>query len=180
MSAQSLRRRRIARFSNAVAAICALLTAVAPLLVFLSALFMPLEDLAKFGGLTVEYPGFGDGVRLPLAIAGLFATLPLSFGLIRLATCFHGFARGALFSPETISGLRDFAGAALVWTLLRPVFTAISSLILSSGAPEGSRQLVVQLNGDAVLLAIFALGVLIVSWVLTEAAALSEENAQFI
>ena len=163
--------------------VCAVLTPAAPLVLFFIALLGPIDMLAHMAGLDPLAPGAesaAESARLLFGVFALASALPLSFGLIRLATCFRGFAQGNLFSPQTIAGLRDFAGAALVWTVLQPFMRAVFSLILTMGAPEGYRQIVVQLDSNMVLMSVIALGVLIVSWVLTEASAISEENAQFI
>ncbi|MBU1176539.1 MAG: hypothetical protein KKH72_14135 [Alphaproteobacteria bacterium] len=183
MNANSSHRRRIVRFSAAMSVICAVLMPVGPFVLFFLALLAPIDTLAAMAGVAPLQPGSvdaADGARLLFGIFALASALPLSFGLIRLAACFGGFARGALFAPSTIAGLRDFAGAMLVWTLAQPLFRAAYSMILTFGGPEGSRQIVVQIGSDFILMSVFALCVLIVSWVLTEASALSEENAQFV
>ena len=144
------------------------------------ALFAPAADLQQVTGLTLAVPEAIDAARLPFGVLALLASLPLSYGLIRLGACFRGFSRHDLFSRATISGLRDFAAAIFFWALCRPFFVMLFALVLSWGAPAGKRQLVLQLSSDSILLVVFALCVLIVSWVLTEASALSEENEQFV
>jgi hypothetical protein len=176
----SPRLRRIAGFSRALAIVCAVLTPVAPLAVFLIALFAPLDALAESAGVVVHSPETAEGGRLLFGVVALVSALPLSFGLIRLATCFRGFAGGALFAAASVAGLRDFAGATLFWALSQPFFATVSGLVLTWGAPEGKRELALQLSSNTILLAVFALCVLTVSWVLIEASALSEENAQFV
>ena len=180
MNTPSSRRRRIRRFSSIVAAICIILMVTAPMVVFLMGLLLPAEDLARSVGVSLATSESAESGRLVFATIMLVATLPLSFGLIRLATCFRGFAVDALFAASTIAGLRDFAAAILFWTLTQPLFRMLGGLVLTWGAPSGERQLAVQLGSDTILLGMFALSVLIVSWVLTEASALSEENAQFV
>ena len=180
MDTPSLRRRRIRRFSSIVAAICLILMAATPMVIFLMGLFMPTDELSQSVGVSLAAPESAEAGRLAFATIMLIATLPLSFGLIRLAACFRGFAAGELFATTTIAGLRDFAAAMLFWSLAQPLFRMLGGLVLTWSAPPGERQLAVQLGSDTVLLGMFALSILIVSWVLTEASALSEENAQFI
>ncbi len=180
MTVSSTRRRRIRRFSTFVAAICVILMILAPISVFLMGLFAPVEALAQTIGITLTASEAAEAGRLLYATTLLVSALPLSFGLIRLAACFRGFAADALFAAATIAGLRDFAAAILFWALAQPLFRTLGGLVLTWDAPPGERQLAVQLSSDTVFLGMFALSVLVVSWVLTEASALSEENAQFV
>ncbi len=180
MDTPSSRRRRIRRFSSIVAAICIILMAASPLVVFLMALLLPVDELTQSVGISLAAPEAAEAGRLMFATIMLVATLPLSFGLLRLAACFRGFATDELFAASTIAGLRDFAAAMLFWTLAQPLFRMLGGLVLTWGAPLGERQIAVQLGSDTILLGMFALSVLVVSWVLTEASALSDENAQFI
>jgi hypothetical protein len=180
MNASSPRRLRIRRFSYAVAMICALLTLLTPLFFFIYALLAPTETLLSAAGLTAKAAETAEASRLVFAIVALIAALPLSYGLLRLGACFRGFAEDALFAASTIAGLRDFAGIMLFWAVLQPFLTLINSLILTWSAPPGGHELSLKIASDDILLAVFALCVLIVSWVLTEASALSEEIEQFV
>lgn len=183
MSTTSLRRRRIVRLSAVMAVVCALMVPVGPFALFFFALLAPINTLIGIAGLSpLNAAGVAaaEAARLPFGVVALTSALPLSFGLIRLAACFRGFAREELFSPATIAGLRDFAGAILFWSLTQPLFGAAISVILTMGAPEGQRHLAVQVSSNFVLMSVFALCVLVVSWVLSEASALSDENAQFV
>lgn len=180
MTDQSTRRLRIRRFSYAVALICAALTILTPLSLFLFALFAPIELLLDAGGLSSAASETADDARLVFGIVALFSALPVSYGLIRLGACFRGFAEDALFASTTISGLRDFAAVILFWSVAQPFLTALNSLVLTWSAPPGGHQISMSIGSDDIYFGLFALCVLIVSWVLTEASALSEENAQFV
>ena len=180
MSSVSPRRQRIRRFSKIVALICAAMTFLVPLSAFIYALYAPVDTLLQAGGLSPDAAESAEAARLVFAIVLLVTTLPLSYGLLRLGACFNGFADDALFAASTIAGLRDFAAIILFWALVQPFLTALFSVLLTWSAPDGQHKLTFRFGSEDVFLGLFALCVLVVSWVLTEASVLSEENEQFI
>ncbi len=180
MLSESSRRRRIRQTSRIVAIVCASLTLLVPLSFFFFALFTSTETLISSVGLSAKSAASVEDTRFVFAIVSLIISLPLSFGFLRLGTCFHGFANDELFARRTISGLRDFAAVMLAWALAQPLLSALASLILTWTAPAGSHEITFKFGSDDLYLSLLALIVLIFSWVLTEAADLSEENAQFV
>ena len=77
-------------------------------------------------------------------------------------------------------GLRKFALGLLASALLQPFSAAALSVLLSSDAPAGQHRLTLGFGSDT-MLALLAAGIVsVVAWVLAEASALAEENAQFI
>ncbi|MGU3493868.1 DUF2975 domain-containing protein [Xanthobacteraceae bacterium A53D] len=122
-------------------------------------------------------------LSLPLRIGGfLISMVPLGalvFGLLRARLCFRLLARGEAFSLGTINGLRTFAIAIAVSAALKPLAGAALSLLLS-GAGGGQRTLALHVGSDTLLALIFAGTVATMAWVMAEAAAIADENRQFV
>lgn len=112
-------------------------------------------------------------------VISLIGVAPLSWGLLRLRRCFGEFGAGRLFSAAGISGLRDFAIGTAISAALRPVATALLSVLISAGQP-GPHSLVLELSSDTVILGLFAATIATLSWAMQKAAALAEENNRFV
>lgn len=118
--------------------------------------------------------------RLLAFLLSLPAVIPLSWALSRLRVCFGEFAQGRLFTARGVLGLRDFAVGTGLSALGKPISTTLLTPFLSWGAPAGQRQIVVTLDSDTLLLALFAATVASLAWAMEKAAAIAEENSQFV
>lgn len=125
-------------------------------------------------------PDITMGQRLTAAFVSLLACLPMAWGFVRLRTCLSGFAAGRPFSAEGIAGLRDFALAGMLAALAQLVSHTAMGLVLTWNAAPGHRQLVLRIDSDMLLLAMFAGTIAALAWAMEKAAALAEENSQFI
>ena len=114
-----------------------------------------------------------------------FAISFVSLGCLILALmsarrCFNAFAFGNFFGLDAVKGLRNFALGLLASALLKPFSAAALSVLLSSDAPAGQHRLTLGFGSDT-MLALLAAGIVaVIAWVMAEASALAEENAQFI
>ncbi|MBI1179519.1 MAG: DUF2975 domain-containing protein [Alphaproteobacteria bacterium] len=117
------------------------------------------------------------------AAAFLTSMIPagvLIWGLLRLQAVFRRFATGEFFSAATTDGLRAFALAVTLQALLRPVASALLSVLLTLQNPPGQRSLAVGF-GSAELETLFVGAVfLAVAHLMNEGCRLADDNAQFV
>jgi hypothetical protein len=119
-------------------------------------------------------------LRLGAAGLSLLSVLPLSWGLVRARACFAQFAQGRPFAAQGIAGLRDFAIGMGLSVIAKPVSTMLISILLSWSAPAGQRQLIIQIDSDMLIMALFAATIAALGWAMQKAAAIAEENSQFV
>lgn len=133
---------------------------------------------ARLSGIAVHPIGWD------LRLAGMaISALPLAcliWGLLRVRRCFEAFAEGRFFAVEGIHGLRDFAIAVFASTLLKPLAGAALSVLLSWRTYATGKTLVVSFGSDSLLALLFAGWIAVMAWVMAEAMAIADENAQFI
>ncbi|MBJ3784611.1 hypothetical protein [Devosia sediminis] len=125
-------------------------------------------------------PDIAMGQRLAAAVVALVICLPMAWGFARLRTCLANFAAGRPFTVEGIAGLRDFALGGMLAALAQLLGHTAMGLVLTWTAAPGHRQLVLRIDSDMLLLAMFAGTVAALAWAMEKAAALAEENSQFI
>lgn len=157
---------------------------LAVLLPMAAALYWLVIDAATVRGMTglaaAHLPDIGMGQRIVAAGVALLTALPLAWGLARLRTCLASFARGRPFAAEGIAGLRDFALGGMVAGLAQLAGHTVMGLVLTWNATPGHRQLILRIDSDMLLLALFAGTVAALAWALEKAAAIADENSQFI
>ena len=125
-------------------------------------------------------PRLGIGMRLGAMAINLVALAPLAWGLLQLRTCFSQFALGRPFAAKGIAGLRDFAAGMALSVLFKPIGFTLMTLLLSMNAAPGQRQLAIRLDSDTLIMALFAATVASLGWAMQKAAAIAEENSQFV
>ncbi|MEO5807065.1 DUF2975 domain-containing protein [Devosia sp.] len=125
-------------------------------------------------------PHLDLGMRLGAIGISLLAVAPLCWGLLRLRSCFSQFAQGRPFAARGIGGLRDFAAGMAVSVLAKPISFTLLTLLLSRNAPAGQRQLAIRLDSDTLVMALFAATIASLAWAMQKAAAIAEENSQFV
>ncbi len=76
--------------------------------------------------------------------------------------------------------MRDLAIAVFASTLLKPVAGAALSILLSWRTYATGKTLVVTLSSDALLALLFAGLIAVIAWLIAEAMAIADENAQFV
>jgi len=118
--------------------------------------------------------------RAGAALIALLTTLPLAWGLARLRLCLSYFSRGRPFAVEGIRGLRDFALGAMLASLAQFFSYPAMSLVLTATAAPGHKQLSLSISSDMLLLTMFAGVIAALAWAMETAAAIAEENSQFI
>jgi hypothetical protein len=133
---------------------------------------------ARLPGIAVHPIGWD--IRLASMAISALPLACLIWGLLRVRRCFEGFADGRFFTLENIHGLRDFAIAVFASTLLKPVAGAALSILLSWQTYATGKTLVVNFGSDALLALLFAGLIAVIAWVMAEAMAIADENAQFV
>lgn len=170
-----------ARLFNLLAIAAVAIAAVLPLAVVLYWMLVNQSEIARLNGFG---PGvlaeFGTLQRLGAAAISVATILPLSWGLVRLRVCFIEFAQGRPFAANGIAGLRDFAAGMAVAALAKPVGFTLLTLLLTWNAPPGMRQIAIQINSDMLIMALFAATVAALGRAMEKAAAIAEENSQFV
>jgi hypothetical protein len=171
----------IARLFNFMAVAASAIAALLPLVIAGYWALVDHETVMRSSGLAADVVQvFGPIQRFGAAVISLLAVAPLSWGLLRLRVCFAEFAQGRPFAAMGIAGLRDFATGIGLSVITKPISFTSLILLLSWSAAPGKRQFTVQLDSDALLLALFAATVASLCWAMEKAATIAEENSQFI
>jgi hypothetical protein len=170
-----------ARLFNSLAIAAVAIAALLPLAVALYWTMVGEEEVLRTSGLTLEaFREFGATQRFGAALITVLTILPLSWALLRLRVCFIEFAGGRPFSARGIAGLRDFASGVALAAVAKLVGFTLLTLVLTWNAMPGMRQLSIQINSDMLLMALFAATVASLAWAMEKAAAIAEENSQFV
>ena len=172
---------RMALLFNGLSIAAVTLATLLPMGAALYWLFIDPVEARNMAGLAPELlPDIAMGQRIAAAIVALLTTLPMAWGFARLRICLRNFAAGRPFASEGIAGLRDFATGGMLAALAQLLSPTLMGLVLTLTAAEGHRQLIVLIDSDMLLLAMFAGTIAALAWAMEKAAAIAEENSQFI
>jgi hypothetical protein len=167
------RRRRLEQVSRLSAAGC-LLLALPP--------FILLPVIWFVGGLLPLLPSVPDGPppsalfrALGLAVT-LLPPLVMAWGLLRLRGFFLGLAAGETFSADGARRLRDFGTALLARAVLAPLAGAGASVAATWERGVGERMLAINFSDADLAYLVVAGLVFTLSWTLSEAAEMAEEQ----
>ena len=117
------------------------------------------------------------------ALAGLVSAIPLGlvlYGLWQIRHLFALFGSGRYFTVEGSRYLLRFGAALLLAAPAGIATRAIASVLLTMQNPEGSRQLVVQAGSNDYFGVVVGGLLLVVGWVMREAARMDREIKQFV
>jgi len=110
----------------------------------------------------------------------LLALSVLLYGIWRLRLLFKLFSVGEYFTTRTTKHLHGFTLTLLISALLKPVISALLSVLLTWGNPPGKKALLIEVGSSEISI-ILIVGVLLsVTWVMREGQQLADENASFI
>jgi hypothetical protein len=172
---------RTAMLFNGLAVGAVALAALLPLgMVFYWALVGETDVTQAMGFAPEVMPVFDLAMRVGAIVLCLLPVLPLAWALLRLRTCFGEFAQGRPFAARGIAGLRDFAIGVAVGAVAKPISFTLLTLLLSWHAPAGQHQLAIRLDSEMLIMALFAATIASLAWAMQKAAAIAEENSQFI
>jgi len=172
---------KIQRVSALMHALCVLILIFFPL--FLLWFFM---DLERFNG-TLEYLGNTlrpETIALPYRILGFIISMVpvalLMWGLFHLMALFELFRKAVFFSEANARLLHKFAMMLFFSTLASPIARALVSVAVTINNPPGQRAVVVNIESGDLNSLFVATVFLAVAWVMREAHALAQENAEFV
>lgn len=185
MTNSSPRLARIASVSRIIAAICGFLLILFPIglasLSFFWLEFLAMQSAAQQMGIQAEDISLLSRTAAYGAI--MVQTAPLLWALWALRRLFEGYAAGAVFTTEAARYLKQVAFALLSILLVRPLGGALFSLALSidtTKAPGGQGHLILAFGSTEVLIGLAGAMVLVITWIMGEAAAMAEENQSFV
>lgn len=107
------------------------------------------------------------------------ASLPAIWGFRELQRLFEGYAAGEVFTREASKRLRWCACAVLLSSLHTLIGGLLLSAALSIGLPAPLRNLTLSISSDDLVLVLIGFMLLVIAYVMEEAARLHEENAGF-
>ena len=109
----------------------------------------------------------------------LFMSIGL-VGLYFLHKAFAKFAKGELFNLHNSLNIRRFAIFLLVQSAAKPIYYALSSVLLSLNHPAGEKVLAITFGSNEIKTVALAMTLWVVSDLLVEGSKLQSENRQFI
>lgn len=118
--------------------------------------------------------------RLGGLAGSLLPTATILFALWQMWSLFGCFARGELLALQPAGHLRRLGLSLCLLAAAQPLGRTLSVLALTWGNPVGERQLWFGLSSDHYLALLFGLLLLALAQVLTEAARVANENAEFV
>lgn len=113
----------------------------------------------------------------------LLLCVPLTvtfYGLWNVRMLFDCYARGRVFQPEPATYIRRVGLAMLANVVVSVLIHAAGSVLLTHDNPAGSRQLSVTVSSDTYLLLLLGGLLVVIGWVMQEAARISDENNRFV
>lgn len=124
-------------------------------------------EVASTLSLTTKFLGF----LISMIPNGIY--LLILFYLVRL---FRLYERGVIFTEENIKYIRYIAYCILFCEVLKPIHDILMSLTLTWNNPPGERMISAGFGTTNISMIITALIILMVSWIMTEACRLNEEQ----
>jgi len=113
-------------------------------------------------------------------LISMTTTIVLLYGLWHIRLLFKHFNTGIFFSQEVARHLYIFSLTLFVSALLKPISTALLSLLLTMGNPYGEKSLVIEFGAYEVSLLFIAGTLMVITWILKEGQKLVTENKEFI
>ena len=120
----------------------------------------------------------------PARLVGFLGTMlpgaAVMVGLLYLRRLFNAYAAGEIFTVRNAARICGFAWSVIAMGLLRPVSGILASVAVTLGNPPGERSLVVGFGSPEVNILFVGGVLLVIGWVMREAAKLADENAAFV
>lgn len=140
----------------------------------------PLQGL--YGGqlLQLAQGGLTSAVRWRLAGVTLLPVAVALLALWQLWWLFGAYRRGDVFGPAPLRHLRRFGWAMATLALAQPLSTTLAALAVSLDNAPGHRVLLLSLGSNDYALLMSALVFVAIGRVMSEAARLADEHAQFV
>lgn len=93
---------------------------------------------------------------------------------------FRAYRDGAVFTPEAGRRLRFVGIAFCAYPFVQALVTALGSVLLTLGNPPGARHLAISFEAAHLIIGIAGALLIVVGWVLVEAARIADDNRQIV
>ncbi len=120
---------------------------------------------------------------LKRALVFALALIPTALAvmaLLRLSRVFAGYAAGRVFTQDAIDGLRATAWFAVWATAARIAVTPLVSVALTYDNAPGQRMVTLAISSDNIFGFVFALTLLVIAWVMSEARRIADDLNQIV
>ena len=134
--------------------------------------------LSASGGHTVL--SVSNWQHVTVTALGMLPVSCVAYALFSARSVFMGFARGEYFSLKTVKCIRGFAVGIFTSGMTGLISPPLIGLILTLNAPAGTRALAINVGSHELLMLLIGGIMWQISNVMARAAALAEENSQFI
>lgn len=181
-SLSSQRLDRISRVSKVIVLLCGFFLVLFPVglagLSFFWLKFLAMQNAAQQMGIRADEISLL--ARTAAYVAIMVQTAPLLWALWALRRLFKGYAAGAVFTTDAARYLKMVALALLSTIIVRPLGGGLFSLAMSIDTvaqPNGQGHFVLMFGSTEVLIGLAGAMVMVIAWVMGEAAALEKANA---
>ncbi len=118
--------------------------------------------------------------RTGLLVLMAFPLAVTLYGLWHARLLFASYEKGEIFTSRAAGHIRLVGLAMLINAILSPLVHTLGSILLTYDNMAGSRAIAVSLSSDSYSLLLTGGLLIVIGWVMHEAARLSEENRQFV
>lgn len=182
MNDPSPRVARISRVSQIIAAVCGFLLVLLPVLLAVLCFVFPgyILNLPTAQQFSLSPDDLTFLIRAAVFGAVIAGAIPMLWVLWSARLLFLSYAGGSVFSVESAGRLKHIAYALLCMVLFRPLGGMLVGLALSIAMPAGQKRLILQFGSDEVWIGLAGAMMLVIGWIMGEAAALADENKSFV
>ena len=116
-------------------------------------------------------------------MALLSSTIPLSvavYGAINLRELFTLYEEAIVFSEKNVNCIRRLGYTLVLWVVANFIFVILISIVLTFNNMTGERVIVAQLGVSDVGALIIGAVIVLISWVMSEASRLEDEQAHTV
>ncbi|MFT5133485.1 MAG: hypothetical protein ACI9SC_001957 [Gammaproteobacteria bacterium] len=173
---------RIKRISGKFRLLFTVLLIFIPVMILAYWLFF--NDLPE--GFTSELPPLVISNTLALStrlLAFIVSLIPTSiaiYGIFNLRELFTLYEKGIIFTTANVKCIRRLGYALIYWTFSKIPFMALISIVLSHNNPPGERMVSIGFGSTDFVTLVTGAIVLIISWVMSEASKLEDEQAHTV
>jgi hypothetical protein len=117
---------------------------------------------------------------MAVVLLGAIGLVPVLYALSHMRDLFARYRRGEILSPACARAIRRTGIALCLLALWQALVLPLQILVLTFDNPPGEKQLVLQLSSETLWLLLAGSLLVIIGWVMAEAARVAEDNAGFI
>jgi hypothetical protein len=114
-----------------------------------------------------------------LVLAQLSFALAL-WALWNVLALFRGYRDGAVFTVDAGRRLRHLGVALCAFPFVQALVSSLGSVLLTLDNPPGQRHLAIAFEGSHLIVAVVGALLIVVGWVLAEAAGVADDNRQIV